>query len=399
MEKAARRLPFGRLIDPEEAARDANFLVSDDAGLRTGAIVNFDQSAWAGRRERHRSRMVRCNGHIDGQDPQRRSDEVSVGVGVIGTGVMGSEHTRLLRRDAPGAHLAGVFDSDAARAQAAAAGSAVFSDPRSLIASDRIEAVIIASPDATHAELTLACLEAGKPVLCEKPLASTAAEALRVVQAEVALNRRLIQVGYMRRFDPGYQEIKRIKDEGGVGATVLLHNVHRNVRAPEWFTGAMAVTNSFVHEIDISRWLTGSEMVSAHVSAGRGGDPLMIVMRTDRDEIVSTEVFMNAAYGYHVHAELVGRSGTVALAPPSITLWNKDRAGGLSYPENWVPRFADAYRRQLVDWAGAVKTGVPVGASAWDGYVASAIAEQIAAGLTEAREAALKYAPRPRLYD
>ena len=323
---------------------------------------------------------------------------MSVGVGVIGSGVMGSEHARLLRRETPGAHLAGVFDSDAARAEAAAAGSAVFSDPRSLIASDRIEAVIVASPDATHAELTLACLEARKPVLCEKPLAASATEALRVVQAEVALNRRLIQVGYMRRFDPGYQEIKRIKDEGGVGATVLLHNVHRNARAPEWFTGPMAVTNSFVHEIDISRWLTGSEIVSAHVSAGPGGDPLMITMRTDRDEIVSTEVFMNAAYGYHVHAELVGRSGTIALAPPSITLRNSEGVGGLSNPENWVPRFADAYRRQLVDWVDAVKTGIPVGASAWDGYVASAIAEQIAAGLTEGREATLMYAPRPRLY-
>jgi myo-inositol 2-dehydrogenase / D-chiro-inositol 1-dehydrogenase len=324
---------------------------------------------------------------------------MSVGVGVIGTGVMGSEHARLLRRETPGAHLAGVFDADVARAQAAAAGATVHSDPQSLIASDRIEAVIIASPDATHTELTLACLAAGKPVLCEKPLAPCATEALRVVQAEVALKRRLIQIGYMRRFDPGYQEIKRSKDEGGLGATVLLHNVHRNARAPEWFTGPMAVTNSFVHEIDISRWLTGSEMVSAHVVAAPGGDPLMITMRTDRDEIVSTEVYMNATYGYHVHAELVGRQGTVALAPPSFTLRNKDRTGGLSYPDNWVPRFADAYRRQLTDWIGAVTTGTPVGASAWDGYVASSIAEQIVAALAETGGATLKYAPRPPLYD
>ena len=141
---------------------------------------------------------------------------MSVAVGVIGTGVMGSEHVRLVRRETPGAHLAGVFDADLARARAAAAGAIVFSDPRSLIASNDVDAVILASPDATHAELTLACLEAGKPVLCEKPLAPSAAEALRVVQAEVALKRRLIQVGYMRRFDPGYQEMKRIKDEGGV---------------------------------------------------------------------------------------------------------------------------------------------------------------------------------------
>jgi myo-inositol 2-dehydrogenase/D-chiro-inositol 1-dehydrogenase len=324
---------------------------------------------------------------------------MSVGVGVIGTGVMGSEHARLLGRDIPNAHLAGIFDADAARAQAAAADATVFADPRSLIASDRVGAVIIASPDATHAELTLACLEAGKPVLCEKPLASSAEEARRVVQTEVALKRRLIQVGYMRRFDPGYQEMKRIRDEGGVGATVLLHNVHRNVSAPEWFTGPMAVTNSFVHEIDVSRWLTGSEMVSAHVASGPGGEPLMITMRTDRDEIVSTEVYVNAGYGYHVHAELVGRQGTVALAPPSLTTRNKDRIGGSAYPDNWIPRFADAYRRQLTDWIGAVTTGIPVGASAWDGYVASAIAEQIAAGLANSSGTTLKCAPRPSLYD
>lgn len=324
---------------------------------------------------------------------------MSVGVGVIGTGVMGSEHARLVSREIRGAHLAGVFDSDTARAQAAAADANVFPDPRSLIKSDRVGAVIIASPDATHAELALACLDAGKPVLCEKPLASTAEEALRVVQAEVASKRRLIQVGYMRRFDPGYQEMKRIKDEGGVGATVLLHNVHRNVSAPQWFTGPMAVTNSFVHEIDVSRWLTGSEMISAHVASGPGGDPMMITMRTDRDEIVSTEVYMNAAYGYHVHAELVGRQGTVALAPSALTMRNKDRIGGVSYPDNWIPRFADAYRRQLIDWIGAVTAGIPVGASAWDGYIASSIAEQIAAALTNSGGTTLKRTPRPSLYD
>ena len=75
---------------------------------------------------------------------------------------MGSAHARLLGREIPDAHLAGIFDADAARAQAAAAGATVFPDPRSLIASDRVGAVIIASPDATHAKLTLACRGAGR---------------------------------------------------------------------------------------------------------------------------------------------------------------------------------------------------------------------------------------------
>jgi myo-inositol 2-dehydrogenase/D-chiro-inositol 1-dehydrogenase len=230
-------------------------------------------------------------------------------------------------------------------------------------------------------------------------LASSAADALNVVQAEVASGRRLIQVGYMRRFDPGYREIKRVKDAGRVGGTMLLHNVHRNVRAPEWFTGAMAVTNSFVHEIDISRWLLGSEMVSAHVEAGPGGEPLLITMKTDKDEIVSTEVFVNASYGYHVHVELVGRQGTISLAPASLTMLNSERAGGHSYPDNWVPRFEEAYRRQMADWVRAVKADASVGASAWDGYVASAIAEQVVEALAGNGMAILKYGPRPALYD
>ncbi|CCE05170.1 Myo-inositol 2-dehydrogenase [Bradyrhizobium sp. STM 3843] len=324
---------------------------------------------------------------------------MSVGIGIIGTGVMGAEHARILRHETPGAHLVGIFDADAARAEAVASGATVFSDPHSLIGSDRIDAIVIASPDATHASLTRACIAAGKPVLCEKPLASSAADALDVVQAEVAFGRRLIQVGYMRRFDPGYREIKRVKDTGGLGEPVLLHNVHRNVRAPEWFTGPMAVTNSFVHEIDASRWLLGSEMISAHVEAGSGGEPLMITMKTDKDEIVSTEVFVNAGYGYHVHVELVGRQGTVSLAPASLTLLNRDGAARHSYPDNWVPRFEEAYRRQMAEWISAVKAGVSVGASAWDGYLASAIAEQIAEALAGNGVARLKYGPRPSLYD
>ena len=324
---------------------------------------------------------------------------MSIGIGVIGTGVMGAEHARILRHDTPGAHLAGIFDADVARAQAVACGATVFSDPQSLIASDQIDAIVIAAPDSTHAALTRACIAAGKPVLCEKPLASSAADALDVVQAEVGLGRKLIQVGYMRRFDPGYREIKRVKDTGHLGGSVLLHNVHRNVRAPDWFNGPQAITNSFVHEIDVSRWLLGSEMVSVHVEAGPGGEPLMITMRTDKDEIVSTEVFVNASYGYHVHAELVGRQGTISLAPASLTLLNRDRAGGVSYPDNWVPRFEEAYRRQMADWVSAVKAGASVGASAWDGYVASAIAEQVAQALAGGGVATLKYGPRPPLYD
>lgn len=323
---------------------------------------------------------------------------MTLAVGVIGLGVMGAEHLRLLREETAGVRVTAVCDADSERAGQLAQGAVVFADPIALIASDKVEAVVIASPDATHAGLALACLSAGKHALCEKPLATSAADALRVVDAEVALGRRLLQIGYMRRFDPAYVEMKRIADAGGIGSPVLLHNIHRNAAAPEWFTGPMAVTNSFVHEIDISRWLLGSDLVSAIVHEAPGGDPLLITMETDKGEIVSTEVFMNAHYGYHVHAQLVGRTGTVQMAQPSVTVTNSGLHHGHEWPENWVPRFRDAYRVQMTAWVRSVATGSPAGASAWDGYVATAVAEQVVTALQTGAKAKLFLGARPALY-
>lgn len=323
---------------------------------------------------------------------------MTLSVGVIGTGVMGAEHVRILREETAGARVVAVCDADAERARAVAGDGDAFTDPLALIHDQRVQAVVIASPDATHADLALACLAAGKPVLCEKPLAGTAEEALRVVQAEVQMGRRLVQVGYMRRFDPAYVEMQRVRASCAIGDAVLLHNTHRNAAAPDWFTGAMAVTNSFVHEIDVSRWLLDDEPVLARISAAPGGDPLMITLETESGAIVSTEVYMNARYGYHVHAQLVGRDGTIEMSAPTVTLTNNAQLHGHSWPENWVPRFRDAYRIQMNAWVRSIADLRPVGASAWDGYVATAIAEQVVTALQTGSPVRLTFGQRPDLY-
>ena len=323
---------------------------------------------------------------------------MSLAVGVIGTGVMGAEHARILREATSGAHLAAVCDADRARAAAAAKGAATFTDPHALIASDKVEAVVIASPDATHADFALAAIAAGKPVLCEKPIAATAEAGLRIVEAESRLGRRFVQVGFMRRFDQAYADMRCARTDGSIGTPSVLHNVHRNLAAPTWFTGAMAVTNSFVHEIDISRWLLGSEMVEAQVFPAGAAALLMILMRTDKGEIVSTEVNVNGGYGYHVHAQLVGSNGTVEMAPPARTLSNLAGTQNFAFPTDWVPRFAQAYRDQMQTWVNAVLAGRFAGASAWDGYVTTAIAEQVAAVVGTRRSVEITLPTRPALY-
>ena len=113
----------------------------------------------------------------------------SIKVGVIGTGAIGSIHAENLMRRTIGARVIAVMDIDQDRANSVAAacdGARVYSDASELIADPDVDAVLIASTDASHAEFTLGCIEAGKPALCEKPLATTAADAERVVRAELA---------------------------------------------------------------------------------------------------------------------------------------------------------------------------------------------------------------------
>lgn len=312
---------------------------------------------------------------------------MQLGVGVIGAGVMGSDHARLIRSEISGARLVAVADADAGRAASAAEGAWTTTDPFELIARDDVEAVIIASPDAAHADQVLACIAAGKPVLCEKPLSPDVAECAKIVAAEKASGLFLVTLGFMRRFDPAYREIRAALKSGELGPLRVLHNVHRNQFVPHWFTDDMAVMSSFVHEIDITRWLLGSDPEAASVfraggtaGAARGpGDPLMIMLEMPGGALVSTEVFIDARYGYHVHAEAVCAEGTIAMAEPALTRTRSGLAQRAAYPSDWIPRFAEAYRRQDQAWVDAVRKGIrtPEAATAEDGLMATHVGRQV----------------------
>src|SRR3712207_5616035 len=161
---------------------------------------------------------------------------MSIGVGVIGTGIMGSDHARTLASSTKGAALVAVADADRERAAALAAATRVErvqGDGLAVMYDPAVGAVLIAAPDPTHEELVLACLAVGKPVLCEKPLSPTIEGCLRIIAAETALGRRLVQVGFMRRFDPGYRAMQAALASGRVGAPLMMHCVHRNAGAPQ----------------------------------------------------------------------------------------------------------------------------------------------------------------------
>ena len=145
-------------------------------------------------------------------------------------------------------------------------GAVVHETAQDLIADDHVDAVLVASWGPAHEEQVVAAIGAGKPVFCEKPLAPSSDACLRIMEAEMAAGRRLVQVGFMRRYDPGYLAMKAAAQDGSIGAPLLMHCAHRNPSVPDYgFTTEMIITDSSVHEIDLVRWLFEEEIVAASV--------------------------------------------------------------------------------------------------------------------------------------
>jgi len=329
-----------------------------------------------------------------------------VGVGVIGAGIMGADHAAILSRHVTGAHLAALCDADSERANRVAAechAGKIYKDPAELIGEPEVQAVVIASPDHTHADLVLACLEADKPVLCEKPLASNPGECQHVVRAEMKHGRRMIQVGYMRRFDPTYQDMKRAMMRKGMGRPLVLHCIHRNPAAPGT-TSDSVLASGAVHEIDIARWLLGGEIVHAQTwSPIPGGedavrDPQLVLLRSNTGALITIEMFENAGYGYEVRAEAVCEKGTVSLEAPADVRVRYAGSDSSEYPSDWRPRFALSYRNQLQAWVDGIVNGTSCGADAWDGYLATTIAHACIRSLKTGQGVEIKAETRPEFY-
>lgn len=325
-------------------------------------------------------------------------------IGVVGAGAMGAAHARTIAGSVPAARVAAVFDMDPDRAAAVAAevSAATTLTAEELIASPDVDAVVVASPDFTHADLAVACLDAGKPVLCEKPLAVTAKDALRVVEAELSLGRRLVQVGFMRRFDPGFLALRTTIADGILGVVRLVHAVHRNAHSSTSTDDATLVTGSMVHELDVVPWLLDDPLVGIRVeSPVTHGfrDPQLATLWTRGGVLVTAEVFVNATYGYDVRCEVVGTGGTAALTPSAAVRTRLAGVEGTALGHDFVAHFAEAYRIELAAWARAASAGTIGGPSAWDGYVANVAAEAGVVSLSTGVRETIDPGDRPGLYD
>jgi myo-inositol 2-dehydrogenase/D-chiro-inositol 1-dehydrogenase len=344
----------------------------------------------------------------DSVTTHQRSETIRVGV--IGTGAMGAAHVENLARWVPGATVSRIFDVDTERATAIAeqVGGSTSSSAEALIADEGVDAVLVAAPDPLHEPLTLACIEAGKPILLEKPIASSLDGGRRVVEAEAAGGRRLVQLGFMRHYDPAYVALRAAVLGGSLGTVRAAHCIHRNARSHPSHTDESVLFGSMIHEFDSVPWLLDDPLAAvsvfpSRVAEGELQDLQVAVLETESGTIVTVEVYINAGYGYDIHTEVVGTGGTASLTPPygvstRTSISDTDGVDGRVVTKDGTLRYLDAYRIEVAAWIDGIRGGQLTGPTAWDGHRANAAAFAAVESLHGAGRVEITAETRPALY-
>ena len=312
------------------------------------------------------------------------SDELRIAV--LGVGMMGAFHVDALSKRVRGAQVTVVNDflADKAAEVAGKVGARVEADPLAAVRDSDVDAVVIATPGAAHHEQVTACLDRGIPVLCEKPLTTDIASSYALVQKEKALGKQLIQVGFMRRFDPEYAALQKLIADGGLGKPLMVHCIHRNPAVGDHFNSEFMIRDSVVHEVDCVRFLLGEEITSVEVIKGAATgnaphgvhDPMLVIFETESGAIVTVESFVRTGVAYEVRTEVVGERGSALIGlDQNLQVKSTDGRWGGAITPSFVERFGQAYDIELQRWVDAAKAGTIDGPSAWDGYAAVAVCE------------------------
>jgi len=333
---------------------------------------------------------------------------VTVNIGMIGPGGMGQAHIDRIHTVIAGGRVVAVSDVDAANATAVAQriDGAAHATSTELIQSPDVDAVMICSYGPAHEADVLACIAAGKPVFCEKPLTPTAEAALRIMEAEQATGRRLVTVGFMRRFDSSYRQMKALLDSGELGETLMVHCAHRNPTVPENYTWDMAINDTAIHEVDTMRWLLGEEFVSARVDKPRKTtlrfphlqDPLVLILTSESGVRVDDEIFVNCQFGYDIRCEAVAERGAVSLADQNVIDVRTGFRASNSITRDHNERFWGAFVTEVQEWISAVGRGEHTGSTSWDGYAAASVCDAGVQALTDDGEVAVQMIDKPAFY-
>jgi myo-inositol 2-dehydrogenase/D-chiro-inositol 1-dehydrogenase len=296
----------------------------------------------------------------------------AIGVAVLGAGRMGQTHMRNLAAIA-NAHVVVVADpvaDSAERGRAVARAQRATMDAVDAIHDPDVDAVVIVTPTSTHAAFIEEAIKAGKAVWSEKPIAQDLGETARVVDLWRASGVP-VQLGFMRRFDPGYQRAKALIDAGELGRVEQFRALSRDTFPPP-LEFLLSCGGSFldmsIHDLDLARFLVGEvEEVHAWASVlfderfakADDWDTSVIMLKFRNGALGVIETSRHSEWGYDIRTEVAGAKAKVVVdagqRTPATVLRDFGWEGDLH--ENFPDRFADAFRRELEAFFADIAAG------------------------------------------
>jgi predicted dehydrogenase len=301
---------------------------------------------------------------------------MSLRIGVVGTGRMGQWHARVLAERLPGAQLAGITDVDRGRAEQMARALGVerwHQHHQDLLARADIDAVVIATPSRTHADIVCDAARAGKPIFCEKPLALTIAETDRAIAAVVAAGVPL-QIGFHYHFRPAYVAARASIQAGEIGTPLLYKALQRDEGIPPPSFCDVAVSGGIlvdmgIHEFDLARWLFDDEIAEVYTVAPppshRGiievgdVDRALVSLRMRGGAIGNIEVARNTHYPDETRHDILGSNGTILLGnppQPNLFLATSGQRHAMLAPELSMA-VNDGYHNELASFVEHIRDG------------------------------------------
>lgn len=317
-------------------------------------------------------------------------------IGIIGVGRLGYEHACNIANRIPGSELVAICDCNFERAKKVAAEldvKAVYEDPKALCNDPNVEAVAIVTNTNSHVEMLKLAMDAGKHVFCEKPLSDTVEkckEGEKIVAAHPELN---FMLGFMRRYDHSYRIAKQKMERGDIGDVILVRCYSQDPiaiiegtleYAPR--SGGQFIDMS-IHDIDLIRWLTGSEPSKLWAIGGcyefkqykdwDDGDNVSCLMQMQNETMAFFYAGRAAAHGSAVETEIVGTRGTLRIAGiPTDSLLEVMSEHGVCREcyQDFVTRWHDAYITELEEFCDCVATGRKATPGVVDGTQSTKIA-------------------------
>jgi predicted dehydrogenase len=304
-------------------------------------------------------------------------------IGLAGLGRMGRIHAASLSGRCPSAQLACVFDADDGAARQAGEQYGVPAAPSYEDMLAGVDAVAIATPTGTHAELAVRASRAGKHVFCEKPLSLDRRASLDVIAAADAAG-VTFQVGFHRRFDPDWAAAADRIRAGELGDVYLFRTSLRDMTSPD--PAFLAGSGGFfvdvaIHDLDTARWMVGEIVeVTAHGAALSDPgfteigdiDTAVVTLRFASGALGVIDGSRAAGYGYECSTEVMGRNATVRIDHPQYRHYEWRTPGSASYglPRDFEQRFPEAYAAELEAFARSARDGAPARVTAHDALAA-----------------------------